>query len=203
MNITELVSMAQRIHDVEGYNLGTASTRDYRNAFWARVIGCAYHGHPVYNQTPDRQWHLKNGGSGRPQTDDVATSMPSRAYWDCIGGVGLDGYRFGAQGHGEPLPLDQNVYAPPVPAGAGSGGGGTPIEPPPTTPPGLTRAEVQAMIDASIAPLPKYGDRLALRAHAGKVLCAEGGGPTEDGEAFVLTSRSGVGPWEQWTILKG
>jgi hypothetical protein len=87
--------------------------------------------------------------------------------------------------------------------GTGGGGGGTPIEPPTNTPTGLTRADVQAMIDASIAPLPKYGDRLALRAHAGKVLCAEGGGPTEDGEAFVLTSRSGVGPWEQWTILKG
>jgi hypothetical protein len=197
VNINQLVTMAQRIHDVEGYNLGTASTREYRNAFWARVIGCAYHGHPVYNPTPDTQWHLKNGGNGRPQTDDVATSMPSRAYWDCIGGVGLDGYSFGAQGHAEPLPLDQNVYAPPVPAGAG---GGKPIEPPPAT--GLTRAEVQAMIDASIAPLPKYGDRLALQAHGGKLLCAEDGGPVEDKEPFNLTSRSAVGPWEQWTILK-
>jgi hypothetical protein len=88
-------------------------------------------------------------------------------------------------------------------SGGGTGGGGGGIEPPPPpTSQGLTRAQVQSMIDAAIAPLPKYGDRIALRAHAGKVLCAEGGGPTEDGEAFVLTSRSGVGPWEQWTILK-
>jgi hypothetical protein len=84
----------------------------------------------------------------------------------------------------------------------GGGGGGTP-------PAGLTRAEVQAMIDASIAPLPKYGDKIGLQAwgnpeagRPGKVLCAEQGGPEEDNQPFNLTSRSGVGPWEQWTILR-
>jgi hypothetical protein len=129
MTIIDLVTMAQRIHDLEGVNLGAASTRDYRNAFWARVVGCAYHGHPAYNPVPDPQWHLKSGGNGRPQSDDVAVSLPSRAYWDCIVGAGADGYRFQATGHTEPLPLDQLVYAPPVPAGSGG------IEPPPPTGP--------------------------------------------------------------------
>jgi hypothetical protein len=134
MNIDELVAMAKRIHDAEGYNLGASSTRDYRNQFWARVIGCAHHGHPVYNPTPDPQWHLKNGGGGRPQTDDVATSMPSRAYWDCIANVGADNYRFTASGHAEPLPSNQEVYGPPVPEGhTGSNPG--PVEPPPPPPP--------------------------------------------------------------------
>lgn len=127
MTIDDLVLMAEHIHDAEGWNLGSTSTRDQRNAFWARVIGCAYHGHATYNQTPDRQWHLKKADATRPQTDDVATSLPSRNHWDCIPGAGADGYRFAATPHG-PLPNDQIVYAPPVPDGASP----TP-EPPPSS----------------------------------------------------------------------
>lgn len=119
MTIDELVSMARRVHDAERYDLGAASTREYRNAYWARVVGIAHHGHPSYNLTPDPQWHLKDGGGGRPQSDDVAVSMPSRAFWDCIGGVGANSYTFHASGHAEPLPAEQNVYPPPVPSGTG------------------------------------------------------------------------------------
>ena len=118
MTITQLVDMAEHIHDVEGYNLGASSSRDYRNAFWARVIGCAYWGHPVYNPTPDRQWHLKKADEGRPQTDDVATSIPSRDHWDCIPGAGANGYSFSATSHG-PLPASQLVYPPPMPDQSG------------------------------------------------------------------------------------
>ena len=135
MTIDQLVDMAERIHDAEGYKLGYASTRDYRNAYWARVIGCAYHGHPKYNPTPDRQWHLKKADASRPQTDDVATSMPSRNYWDCINGVGQDGYSFGVSGHSEPLGLEQIVYAPPVPAGSAPGPQPTPVQPYPSESP--------------------------------------------------------------------
>lgn len=116
MTIDQLVQMAKRIHDTERWHLGAASTRDTRNAFWARVIGCAYHGHVTYNPTPDPQWHLKRADATRPQTDDVATSMPSRDHWDCIPGAGADGYYFAAAAHG-PLPAGQIVYAPPVPDG--------------------------------------------------------------------------------------
>ena len=117
MTITQLVNMAERIHDAEHYDLGASSSREYRNAFWARVIGCAYHGHPVYNLFPDRQWHLKKAGPTSPQSDDVATSMPSRQAWDCIPGAGADGYRFEAD-HIGVLPSGQVVYAPPVPSGS-------------------------------------------------------------------------------------
>ena len=120
MTINELVQMAERIHDAERVNLGASSSREQRNAFWARVVGCAYWGHPAYNPTPDRQWHLKDGGGGRPQSDDVVVSLPSRNYWDCIPNAGVDGYRFEAASHTDTLPQIQNVYAPPKPAG-GSG----------------------------------------------------------------------------------
>ena len=156
MTIDQLVAMAEHIHDAEDWRLGAGSTRETRNAFWARVVGCAYHGHPAYNLAPDRQWHVKNGGGGRPQSDDVAVSMPSRRYWDCIGGVGADGYTFRAGSHAEPLPPEQEVYAPPVPAG---GGGEAPTPepvPPPVPPPRpcdlgpvlAMLAEVQAALDA-------------------------------------------------------
>lgn len=135
-----VAQIAKTVHDAEGWNLGASSTREARNEFWARVIGIVHHGHPVYNTTPDPSWCLKDGGGGRPQTDDVATQCVSRLFWDCIGGVGANGYEnnFRCNGHGsERLPAVQNVYPPPKPAGGGvsSGGGGTPSTAPPSPAP--------------------------------------------------------------------
>ena len=115
MNIEELVDMAEWIHNDEGYNLGASSTRDERNAFWMRVVGCAQWGHPTYAPVRDPQWHVKDGGGGRPMSDDVAVSLPSRQAWDCIPGSGSDTYRFEADAIGV-LPSNQHVYVPDKPA---------------------------------------------------------------------------------------
>jgi len=133
MTIEQLVQMAERIHNAERVNLGASSSREQRNAFWARVVGIVYWGHPIYNLQPDTQWHLKDGGAGRPQSDDVVVSLPSRNYWDCIPNAGADGYRFEAASHTDTLPAVQNVYAPPKPAG-GMAGSGT-VAPPVVVPP--------------------------------------------------------------------
>jgi hypothetical protein len=117
-NINDFIVLAKRIHDAEGMDFGSSSTRDSRNRQWARIVGIAHHGHPVYNPTPDPRWHLKNGGGGRPQSDDVVVLLPSRAFWDCIGNAGLDIYEFKAGGHPGPLPPEQEVYPPPVPDGS-------------------------------------------------------------------------------------
>jgi hypothetical protein len=131
MEIDDIVALAERVHDSEGIWLGASSTREYRNAFWARVIGIVHHGHPSYNAHPDPRWHIKSAGGGRPQSDDVVVLMPSREYWDCIPSAGADNYEFRATYHGV-LDAGQDVYAPGVP----SGGGPTPAPPPPTpTPP--------------------------------------------------------------------
>ena len=140
MTPNQITALAQRVHDAEGWSLGASSTREYRNEFWARVVGIVHHGHAGYGVAPDPQWHLKDGGGGRPQTDDVAVRMPDRHFWDFIGGVGADGYTFGASADHGPLPSDQNVYPPPVPApvgGSGSGGDGNPLPMPPPPPPVL------------------------------------------------------------------
>ena len=123
MTITQLVAMAERIHDAEGWHLGAGSSRATRNAFWERVIGCAYWGHPTYNATPDPQWHCKDPDGpqgGRPAADDVAVSLPSRQSWDCIPGAGAEGYRFEADATPFLLPPEQFVFVPSKPAGSGA-----------------------------------------------------------------------------------
>lgn len=139
MELDEFVALAQRVHDTERMNFGATSTRDERNEQWARIVGIVHWGHPVYNARPDARWHIKNGGGGRPQSDDVAVLMPERRFWDFIPGAGANGYSFRASGKGEILPGDQNVYAPPKPAGGGVQPPPPPVDPgpspvPPTDP---------------------------------------------------------------------
>jgi hypothetical protein len=152
----QVAEIAKTVHDAERWNLGASSTRETRNEFWARVIGIVHWGHPVYNPTPDPSWCLKDGGGGRPQTDDVATKCATREYWDCIGGVGANGYenQFRCNGHSDRLPAVQNVYPPPKPAGGGvsSGGGGTPLPAPPAPAPApVNLAPILAKLDAQAA----------------------------------------------------
>jgi hypothetical protein len=127
MTIHDLVRLAEAVHNREGYDLGSGSTREYRNAFWARVIGCAHHGHPIYNPAPDPRWHLKKAGPSSPQSDDVAAMLPSREAWDCIPGAGADGYYFEADYLGV-LPAVQVIYVPPIPSGS------APVPPTPEPP---------------------------------------------------------------------
>ncbi|MHB1260319.1 MAG: hypothetical protein ACYC2H_01245 [Thermoplasmatota archaeon] len=125
MDINQIVDLAKHVHDVEGYNLGETSSRDYRNAYWERVIGIVHHGHKHYNSTPDPRWHCKRADAGRPPSDDVVVLMPERDFWDCIGGSGGPGYTFRPNYDGK-LPGDQIVFAPRVP----DGGGGDTAPPP-------------------------------------------------------------------------
>jgi hypothetical protein len=117
MDIHGVMSIMKRVHDEEGWNLGTNSTRDQRNYFLERVCGIVHWGHPTYNSTPDAQWHCKDADGphgGRPPSDDVVVSMPSRTMYDCIPGCGADGYRF-APSNGEFLEAAQYVFVPAKP----------------------------------------------------------------------------------------
>lgn len=157
-----VAEIAKAIHDAEHVDLGAASTRDSRNAFWARVMGVVHFGHPVYNPTPDSSWCIKDGGNGRPQSDDVAVKCVSREFWDCIGGAGAPGYTFRCNKDAGPLPNEQNVYAPPRPAegGASSGGGGNPPSTPPSTDLGPVLQAIAAL-KADLATLTVKVDAVA------------------------------------------
>jgi hypothetical protein len=137
VSIDDVPRIAQAVHDAEGVNLGAGSTREYRNAFWARVVGIIHWGHPVYNPgKADASWCIKDGGNGRPQSDDVIVQCQSREFWDCIPGAGAAGYSFRCHKDAARLPPEQNVYAPPRPSGSSGngGGGGTGGGTPPATP---------------------------------------------------------------------
>jgi hypothetical protein len=109
----EAAAIVRSVHDGTGANLGSRSSRDSRNAFFASAVATIHYGHSRFNpQGPDANWCIKDGGNGRPQSDDVIVRCNSRDAWDLIGSAGADGYSFHLDYIGR-LPGDQNVYAPP------------------------------------------------------------------------------------------
>ncbi len=110
---SEAAAIVRAVHDGTGANLGSNSSRDSRNRFFAGAVAAIHYGHPRYNpRGPDSNWCIKDGGSGRPQSDDVIVRCNSRDAWDIIGGAGANGYSFHLDYLGR-LPGDQNVYPPP------------------------------------------------------------------------------------------
>ena len=113
IGLDEALSIIVGYHDGTGANLGSRSSRDSRNAFLASAVASIYYGHVRWNpKGPDNGWCIKDGGSGRPQSDDVIVRCSTRDAWDLIGGAGADGYRFHTDYIGV-LPREQNVYPPP------------------------------------------------------------------------------------------
>lgn len=90
-----------------------------------------------------------------------------------------------------------NPYAPVMPAEGtappSTGGGG-----------GLTEAQVQAMIDASMAQAVKLGDTIALRTNSGLLAGIQGGGPSVDGQPIEWIGKTGdAHAWESLKVEKG
>ena len=113
IDINEAAAIIRAVHDGTGANLGGGSSRDSRNAFFAGAVAAVHYGHPRYNpKGPDSGWCIKDGGAGRPQSDDVIVRCGSRDAWDLVGGAGASGYSFHVDYIGR-LPGDQNVYPPP------------------------------------------------------------------------------------------
>jgi hypothetical protein len=110
---SEALAIVRAVHDGTGADLGSRSSRDSRNRFFASAVAAVHYGHPRFNpKGPDGNWCIKDGGSGRPQSDDVIVRCNSRDAWDLIGGAGGNGYSFHLDYIGR-LPGDQNVYPPP------------------------------------------------------------------------------------------
>lgn len=112
----EALQIIRRVHDSEGWNLGSGSSRGSRVDFFFRAVAAIHYGHSRYNPAgPDPNWCVKDAGGGRPPSDDVMVRCDSREAWDTIGGAGANGYRFHLDHIGR-LPGNQNVYAPPASA---------------------------------------------------------------------------------------
>jgi hypothetical protein len=200
----DIARIAQAVHDAEGWDLGGSSSRATRNTFWARVVGIVVFGHPRFNQTPDPRWCLKDGGGGRPQSDDVAVLCATREFWDFIGDVGAPNYTFRAGAHpGERLPPEQNVY-PPTRAqcpdcGAATGGGEPKPEPQPQPRPQVPPLTVDTSAIVShlhavveqlhaIAEQQRYAnERLAGIEEASRATAAVAGNLVADGSWLAQT----------------
>lgn len=98
-----------------------------------------------------------------------------------------------------------------APVQGATDGGGTGGEIPPPTYVGMTEEQVQAMINAAIAPINeqlakavKLGDKIALRTNSGLLSGIKGGGPTVADAPINWIGKTGdAHAWESLTIEKG
>lgn len=82
---------------------------------------------------------------------------------------------------------------------------------------GLSESEVQAMINASLAPLEariahlednplsgiQYGTKIALRSNSGFILGLVSGGPTSENQQAEFIGKTAIHAWESLTIEQG
>jgi len=112
IDINRALAIIQQLHNDLRVDLGSNSTRDSRNAFFESAVAVIHYGHARWNPGGgDNDWCIKDGGSGRPQSDDVIVRCSTRDAWDTISGVGANGYHFQLEYIGK-LPSNQNVYPP-------------------------------------------------------------------------------------------
>lgn len=106
--------------------------------------------------------------------------------------------------------ISGNSYKPVTGATVQPPGGGT--QPPVIIAPGggLSKEEVQAMIDASIAAAlasgsvgVKIGDKIALRTNSGMIAGIKGGGPTSEDAPIELIGKVDIHAWESFQVEKG
>jgi hypothetical protein len=110
--IDEAVQIIRKIYDDLGYRLGNGTTREQRNVYIERAVAALHYGHIRFNPLGrDPNWCIKNGGPGRPQSDDVIARCDTRDAWDLVSGIGADGYSWAPHFLGR-LPGDQAVYPP-------------------------------------------------------------------------------------------
>ena len=113
ISASEAMAVIKGVHDAEGWNLGSSSTRDQRIAFFQRAVAVVHFGHSRFNRGgPDSNWCIKDAGGGRPISDDVIVRCNTRDAYDLISSAGADGYSWHVDSIGI-LPGNQNVYPPP------------------------------------------------------------------------------------------
>lgn len=113
IGLNEAFNIIVRVHNELRFNLGSSSSRESRVDFLWAAVAAVHYGHTRFNPAGgDSGWCVKDGGSGRPPSDDVLVACGSREAWDLIGSAGANGYSFHLDYIGR-LPGEQNVYPPP------------------------------------------------------------------------------------------
>ncbi|HUU34195.1 MAG TPA: hypothetical protein VMW48_09025 [Vicinamibacterales bacterium] len=100
------------IYNAAGWDLTGRSNRTQLNLFLETAVAALHYGHPKWNpQGPDAGWCIKNGGPGRPQSDDVVARCDTRDAWDLVSGIG-GGNPVWAPTYLGRLPGGQQIYPP-------------------------------------------------------------------------------------------
>jgi len=116
ISIDEAASIIRTIYSELRYNIGSSSTREERNIYLERAVAALHYGHSRFNpKGRDSNWCIKNGGAGRPQSDDVIVRCDSRDAWDLVASIGADSYGWHIDYLGR-LSAEQVVFAPSVSA---------------------------------------------------------------------------------------
>jgi hypothetical protein len=118
IGIGEAVDIIVTIYDAGRYFIGRGAQRADMNIYLENAVAAIHYGHPKWNpRGPDSNWCIKDGGAGRPQSDDVIALCSSRDAWDLVGGIGGPNPVWVTTYIGR-LDRSQNIY-PPNPAALG------------------------------------------------------------------------------------
>lgn len=114
IGFNEAYDIIYNIYQAGRFNIGSRSTREERNLYLEIAVAALHYGHGRWNpRGPDSNWCIKNGGPGRPQSDDVIVRCDTRDAWDLIGGIGGPSPVWDYHYLGR-LPGGQAVYPPSV-----------------------------------------------------------------------------------------
>lgn len=108
----EAYDILYAIYTAGRWDISGRSNRDTLNLFLETAMAAIHYGHPKWNpRGPDAGWCIKNGGPGRPQSDDVIARCDTRDAWDLILSIGGPNPVWSPSYIGR-LPGGQQIYPP-------------------------------------------------------------------------------------------
>jgi hypothetical protein len=89
IGVNEAADIIYRIYQAGRFNISGGSSRAQMNLYLEMAVAAIHYGHVKWNPAgPDNDWCIKNGGPGRPQSDDIIVSCSTREAWDLVSGIG-------------------------------------------------------------------------------------------------------------------
>jgi hypothetical protein len=112
ISFNEAYDILFAIYQAARWDLTGRSSRDQLNLYLETAVAALHYGHGKWNpRGPDTGWCIKNGGPGRPQSDDVIARCDTRDAWDLVGGIGGPNPVWSPSYIGR-LPSIQQIYPP-------------------------------------------------------------------------------------------
>lgn len=112
MAFNEVYDLLYAIYQAARWDITGRSSRDQLNLFLETAMSAVHYGHGKWNpRGGDVNWCIKNGGPGRPQSDDVIARCDTRDAWDLVSGIGGSNPVWSPVYIGR-LPGEQAIYAP-------------------------------------------------------------------------------------------